>query len=394
MTPPPYTGTATAPALVTVVQPAEPARKAVNPLEVAAAFRCVSLISNSIAAMPLYYERRRGDVFVPFAESPLYDMLTVEPNARQSAFDLVRAAVRRMLLDGVAYLLPVRDASGAVSSLELRAGSRDDLTGRYTLTPLDGDTLGGIVTVDEGEVIVLRYLSGDGIHTEVPGEYAAAALRLAREAEEESRARIADGGVPRVLISTEQTMLGTGQMVEEGLRSTAQALDYQSRVSRSRIIGLPPGVKAQQLGATSADLQLQPAREFVVRDICRFYGVPPSFVFSDSSSNYKSAEMAGVDFLTNTLDPMLRGIECELQRKLTPRKLRGRVRFRFDREARTAADLDSRARYLQTMQGTGAFTVNDIRRRQNLPPVAGGDMPLVSANLRTIGDAAGGDAAV
>lgn len=394
MAPPPYTGTATAPALVTVVQPADHARKAVSPLEVAAAFRCVSLISNSIAAMPLYYERRRGDVYVPFAESPLYDILTVEPNARQSAFDLVRAAVRRMLLDGVAYLLPVRDASGSVSSLELRAGSRDDLTGRYTLAPLDGDTVGGIVTVDEGEVIVLRYLSGDGIHTEAPGGYASAALRLAREAEEESRARIADGGVPRVLISTEQTQLGTGQMVEEGLRNTAQALDYQSRVSRSRIIGVPPGVKAQQLGATSADLQLQPAREFVVRDICRFYGVPPSFVFSDSSSNYKSAEMAGVDFLTNTLDPMLRGIECELQRKLTPRKLRGRVRFRFDREARTAADLDSRARYLQTMQGTGAYTVNDIRRMQNLSPVEGGDVPLVSANLRTIGDAAGGDATV
>ena len=39
--------------------------------------------------------------------------------------------------------------------------------------------------------------------------------------------------------------------------------------------------------------------------IRRFFGVPPSFVFDDTSNNYKSAEMANVAFLSNTLEPLV-----------------------------------------------------------------------------------------
>lgn len=50
-------------------------------------------------------------------------------------------------------------------------------------------------------------------------------------------------------------------------------------------------------------MQFLESRKFTVRELCRFFGVHPSFVFDDTSNNYKSAEMANVAFLSNTLNP-------------------------------------------------------------------------------------------
>ena len=119
-----------------------------------------------------------------------------------------------------------------------------------------------------------------------------------------------------------------------------------------------------------------------------YFNVPPQFVFYDTASNYKSAEMANVAFLSNTLNPLLRKIEIEVMRKLVPMRQIGRYRIRFDREGLFAADLDSRAKYEAAMIGIGQYTVNELRAKENKPAVEGGDKVLVSANLKDINDMA------
>ena len=133
--------------------------------------------------------------------------------------------------------------------------------------------------------------------------------------------------------------------------------------------------------------QDQPSvREFAVRDICRFFGVHPSYVFDDTSNNYKSAEMANVAFLSSTLNPLLRRIEVELHRKLVAPSLCCKRKFEFDRRSLYACDLDSRVKYQTQTIAAGIYTVNDWRRQENQPAVEGGDTVLVSANLKDIND--------
>lgn len=350
-------------------------------LSVSTLFRCVQLISNAIASIPVHHQRRADGVWRD-ADTTLERLLTVEPNYYISAYDFWRAAVRGMLLDGVSYIVPRRDDRGNITYLQLYLNVNvtvDEVAHRYTVT----DKAGRTETLYENQIMVLRYLSTDGCHTTGPIQYMEPALRLACEADDETRARIKDGGAPRLILSAQTSAVGIGGPVETQLREVARAIDTEMR-NRGRIIWTPAGTQATQVGATSADLQLQSVREFSVRDICRFYGVPPQYVGSDSASNYKSAEMASVDFMTTTLDPILRGIESELNRKLFRAGVSERVKF--DRSARAAADLTTRARYLASMQAVGAYTVNDIRAREDLPPVPGGDVPLVSANLRNIGE--------
>jgi len=76
-----------------------------------------------------------------------------------------------------------------------------------------------------------------------------------------------------------------------------------------------------------------------------------------------------------TLDPHLTRIEQELNSKLFPN---GEYFLEFDRSVLMAGDLKTQAEfYTAALGGPGAgpgyMTQNEIRKRQNLPPLAGGD---------------------
>lgn len=356
-----------------------------DPMCISAVCRCVSLISSSIASMPVREQTRSASgVFTDDYESPLGALLAIQPNSRTSAFEFWRTAVRRMLLDGGVFIVP-RYADNRIICFEQVAASKvsyDRSQGVYTVTDPDQGLCGD--RIPESSIIFLRGMTTDGFKGVSVSQYAAEAIKIAAAGDGESRKRIENGGLPQIMLTEEGGLLGTGTKVE-GARKDYMNNTEKAIRSMKRVIAVARGYKAQPIGYSSADMQLQPAREFAVRDICRFFGVPPIFVFSDSSSNYKSAEMAGVDFLVNTLDPILRNIENELRRKLIPAEQWQRRRFEFDRSTRTAADSDSRAGYLSKLMGMGV-TPNEIRRVLNLEPIPCGDTPMVSANLRSITD--------
>ena len=156
--------------------------------------------------------------------------------------------------------------------------------------------------------------------------------------------------------------------------------------SGERIVSLPGEVDFKQISLSSTDMQFLESRKFTVRDICRFFGVHPSFVFDDTSNNYKSAEMANAAFLSSTLNPLLRNIENEMLRKLVAPSLFDKRKFQFDREALTASDLMSKINYQAATIAAGIYTVNDWRQKENKPPVEGGDRVLVSANLMELSE--------
>lgn len=103
-------------------------------LSVSTLFRCVQLISNAIASMPVHHQRHADGVWRD-ADTTLERLLTVEPNYYISAFDFWRAAVRGMLLDGVSYIVPRRDDRGNITYLQLFLDVNvavDEVKHRYT----------------------------------------------------------------------------------------------------------------------------------------------------------------------------------------------------------------------------------------------------------------------
>ena len=353
-------------------------------MKVATVYRCVNLIAESVANLPLQYMKRRGGLFEEQPESTLHYLLNVQPDAPLSAYDFWTQAVRQVLMDGNAYIIPFYDPATMQPYRLALCGrhtvSHDTLSDRYTVA----DTWNGISgTFDEGEVIHIKNFSLDGKHGLSTLAYAAMASGIASTGDRETMQRLATGGHVRGILRNDNSVRGFGEYQDEELKKQAVSMDEQFS-GGARIVSMSGEIDFKQLSMSSTDMQFQQVRQFTVRELCRFFGVHPSFVFDDTSNNYKSAEMANVAFLSNTLDPLLKKIEAELNRKLVPRALSARQRIRFDRRGLYSCDLESRADYQAKTIAAGLYTVNEWRREENKPPVPGGDRVLVSANLRSI----------
>lgn len=352
---------------------------------VATVYRCVKLLSESVANLRIQTLKRRGDIFVDDVDSRLSYLLNVQPDPNLSAFDFWCQVIFEALLQGNAYIVPF--ISPVVMDYE-----RFALCGRGTVyhdTINDlydvNDTAAGISgTFREDEIIHIK-----GMTTRDPKEgvsvltHARLTLDIASAGDGETYSRFVNGGNVRGLVSNDTSVRGFGEYQDSELKKTAVDLDSRFRQG-ARIVSLPGQVQFSPLSLSSTDMQFLESRKFTVRDICRFFGVHPSFVFDDTSNNYKSAEMANVAFLSNTLNPLLRRIECELQRKLYTPNQYGRRKIQFDRRDLYSCDLESRVKYQTSTIAAGLYTVNEWRKEENKPAVEGGDKVLVSANLKGI----------
>lgn len=354
---------------------------------VATVFRCVKLLSDAVAALPVQVMRRKGGIYVDDLDSRLSFLMNVQPDGYMSAFDFWSQVVQQVLLEGNAYIVPVYSAA----KMDI---DRMVLCGRWTVA---FDTVSGIYHIhDTVNGISGQYTEDEVIH--VKGmvlsdqrlgisvlDYARLTMSIASVGDAETYDRFKNGGNVRGLVGNDTSVRGFGEYQDKELQKTAADLDAQFHKGQ-HIVSLPGQVDFKQLSLSSTDMQFLESRKFTVREICRFFGVPPSFVFDDTSNNYKSAEMANVAFLSNTLNPLLRNIEAELQRKLFLPQQYGRRKIQFDRRGLYACDLDSRVKYQTATIAAGLYTVNEWRQEENKPTVEGGDKVLVSANLKGIDD--------
>lgn len=354
-------------------------------MSIATVYRCVKLISDSVACLNFQYMRLKDGRYQEDLNSTLHYLLTVQPQPEMSAYNFWSLAVQQMLLEGNAYIYP-RYVNGELTDLVLcRSGSvsQDTLNMTYTIS----DAYNGVYgTFGEKDIIHLYLHSTDGRKGESVISNARRTLDIASTGDGETLNRFANGGNVRGIVTNDKSVTGIGEYADEQLDRLASNTDDLFQ-NGERIVSLPGQVDFKQISLTSTDMQFLESRKFTVRDICRFFGVQPSFAFDDTSNNYKSAETANVSFLSTTLNPILRRIENEMNRKLIPRQLCCKRIFRFDRRGIYSLDLDSKASYQMKTIQNGTFTINDWRRMENQPTVEGGDTVYISTNLAPLGSA-------
>lgn len=352
-------------------------------LGVSTVYRCVRILCDSVAGLRLRYMRLRDGRYQEDTGSPFHYLLAVQPQPELSAFNFWSMAVQQMLLDGNAYIFP-RYVMGELTDLVLcRRGSvwHDTLNGVYHISDAWNGVYGAF---RESEIVHLYLHSSDGLHGESVLQHARRTMAIAATGDNETLNRFANGGNVRGIVSNDNSVRGFGEYQDKELEKTAENIDGRFQ-NGERIVSLPGQVDFKQISLSSTDMQFLESRKFTVREICRFFGVHPSFVFDDTSNNYKSAEMANVAFLSVTLDPILKRIENELCRKLIPRSLCCKRVFEYDRSGVYSLDLDARASYQMKTIQSGVYTVNDWRRKENQPVVDGGDTVYISTNLAPLG---------
>lgn len=354
-------------------------------MKLAAVYRCVDILSGSIASLPLQLKIKRNGVFQLAENNDINYLLSVKANRRLTAYDLIQNSIIQMVNCGNAYILP-QYISGELDELILlspHTATYDVHGDKYHVN----DVINGIVGIyDSDEIIHLRNMSLDGGYTGISTiQYGSRVMSVAANADERTLDSFKPGNMLKGFISGDgdSGVKGFGEMQDNQLEDVKERITSEINNGKG-IFRIPGAAKFNQLSISSTDLQLLETRKFSVLDICRFYGVHPDKVFAGQSQNYKASEMSNQSFLSDTLQPYLRKIESEFTAKLIPKSQALNMKIEFDVESLLLTSLEQRSNYIEKTIQNGVYSLNYWRAKMGQKPVSGGDDLMMSMNVAPI----------
>jgi HK97 family phage portal protein len=357
-------------------------------------YRCVEVISDSVAQLPLEPYRIDGNGYrSKHVSHPSYYLLNREPEPRMSRFTFMKTLITSVLLNGNGYALIERDGHGNATALRLlhpgevalyeSPAERNGSQGRIMYGVYRMDRM-----LDDSEVIHVLNFSVDGVHGISTLAHARHTLELSTDNEAHARGFFKGGanlagiiGVDGVLSKQQR------EDIKAGWESTFSAQSGKP----NGVAVLSGNMKFQPVTVNPVDSQLLETRKFNVIDVCRFFGVSPVKAFDLSHSSYSTVEATQLAFLTDTLAPLLEKIELEFERKLfRPSEKRG-IEVRFDTSVLLRADISSQAAYYNTLFQIGAISPNEIRKNLNMEALEDGDHTFCQVNVQPLSRAVHGN---
>ncbi|WP_018109829.1 phage portal protein [Bacteroides propionicifaciens] len=351
-------------------------------MKLATVYRCLEILSGSIASLPLQYKVKSEGVFQAIEDPVLSYLLQIKANDRQSSYDMWKNAVIQMRMFGNAYIYPRYVGTDLCELILINkyACTYDQLSNTYEINDSINHVHGNF---EADEIIHLRNMSLDGGYIGQSTISAAArTLGITANADSRSLDSFKKGNTLYGLLSGngEAGTKGFGELQTEQLNSINSRVTKEIN-SGKKIISIPGQASFHQLSMSATDLQLLDTRKFGVLEICRFFGVHPDKVFAGQSQNYKASAMSNEMFLTDTLHPLLKHIESELNAKLIPRELAFKHKVEYNVESLLTTSLDQEASYIEKTIQNGVYTPNHWRARKGQLPVEGGDDVMMSMNL-------------
>ena len=353
----------------------------VAPMRLSAVYRCVEVISDSVAQLPLsLYERvdsgaRRWD------DHPVQWLLSREPNKAMSRFTMLKTVVANMLLRGNGYVWIRRDQRGNAVSLVPVPSGLVTVEASSGIVEEVHYMVAGIGEVPARDMIHILNHTDDGIHGVSTIAYCSGALDLAAASEANARGFFSGGANVGGILTVDGPL---SQKQGEDIKAKWNA-SFGPLGTPNGVAVLPGNMRFQTVTVNPSEAQLLETRQYSVVDICRFFGVSPVKCFDLSNSSYSTVEATQLAFLTDTLAPILEKIELELERKLLRDDERGRADVRFDTSALLRADTSARGQWMQAMFNMGALSVNEVRSEMGLAPIDGGDEHFLQVNMSTLG---------
>jgi len=350
-------------------------------MKLSTVYRCVNLLSDSFASLPVIpYTYKNDWKYIDYSNG-LYNVLNIQPNAFMSAYTFKKLIVTNMLLKGNAYILITRNkVSGSVEALTL-------LNSDSIIVLVDGNDIKYKSTVanqtyDKSQIIHITNFTVDGINGISTLEYASNALGSAWSSEEHSSNFWKSGGnMSGILRPVAGASMNSGQAARAKADLIAQLSTDLGGTSNS-IVVLGDGLEYQPITVNPKDSQLIESRQFNVIEICRFFNVPPSLAFSETGK-FSTAEQQSLDFLNNSLTPLIEKIESELFRKLYMPSEWAMSELKCDVENIMRMDAVTRGDYYTKLFNIGALTTNEVREKINASyPVKGGNRSFIQANLQ------------
>lgn len=354
-------------------------------MRLAAAYRAIWLKSNAVALLPIEHYRkanqgRSAGKKRPVVNSPLIRVLE-EPNKEMNGFILVQTAHLHYHTRGNAFIQIVRNRRGDVTELWLLDPDRMNILRQGGQLIYRYYTLGaGAIDLLPEEVIHIKNISKDGIWGLTPAQVCAETIGYGLANQQYGANFYRSGARLDGVVSTDAVV------EEEDFKKYQKDLNekYTGLGQTSSIMFLDNGFKFQPVTLSQRDAQYIESAKFNIDDIGRLYGVPSYLLNQMDRATFNNVENLSILFVQYSILPELKMWTSELNRKLfTPEERAAGNFFEFQVDELLRGDVKSRYEAYGSARQWGWMSVNEIRARENLPPIPGGDQYLVPVNMTT-----------
>lgn len=342
------------------------ANKTVNAttaMGVAALWRCMTLIADTVSALPVDVYRKQAGVRIPIEPEP---GLVRRPSLLFTRREWVFQAVTSAVLWGNVYGLELTaDTRGWPLVVEVVNPSKVTVTQVSSLRPaeylIDGQK------VDPALVHHLRRYPGPGSVVGIcPLDTHRELIGTAIAARDYAAQWFGDGAHPSGLLTTDKDLDDP-----EGTKTKAVKERFLASVRGRQPVAMGGGWKYKAFQSSPSDSELVDTWNRIGVEVAQALGVPAEmvgFAAGGSSVTYANRDQRALDFLVYTMTPWLTMFEDWW----TDNRPEGEF-ARFNVNALLRTDLATRFNAHQVAIRNGWASRNEIRALEDQPPIEGGD---------------------
>lgn len=345
-------------------------------MALSAVWACTNLINGQISTLPLQVYRRSADgVATVDRAHPLYDVIHDNPNLEQTTVDFLDFLSGSIELQGNGYARKEFGAGGRV--IALRPIKPDGMAVRRLSTgalEYRWSENGKSQIGSEEEILHVRGPGGDPLGGMSTLSFARNSFSAAQAAERAAAGMFRNGLRPSGVIKFKEWLTPE----QRSIAHDSIQEKYLGAMNAGRPFIVEGGMEYQHLAISPEDAQMLETRQFSVAEICRFFGVPPVMIgHADNGAGWPSSVEAQMQmFYQLTLRRRLVRIEKAMTKQLlSPADRSQGVKIEFNLEGLLRGDSAARAAFYGAGLKDGWLTINHVRGKENLPPVAGGDVP-------------------
>jgi HK97 family phage portal protein len=349
-------------------------------LEAPVVFSCIRLLSELIGTVSLGTYKRTKTGREP-AEDHAVAQLLREPNPFMTGQQLIETLAAQVCGWGNGYDLVDRTDDGRPvqlwpllpSEMTVHREEYERLTYKY-------NTSRGTRELKQSQVLHVKGFGTDGIMGLSPLGYARQALGIQIAAEQYAAAFYSSGGRPSGVLQVDKPLTPTQR---KELKENYGPIIGGSGGENGLWI-LDAFAKYTAISISPEDAQMLATRQFSVEEIARIFRVPLSLLMhGGKDSNWGTGlEQQNLAFLTYTLRPYLVRIETAINRWLFNESERKKFYVEFNVESLLRGDSAARAEFYNKALFSGWMNRDEVRERENLPPIDdGGKLFTVQAGM-------------
>lgn len=352
-------------------------------MTLSAVWSCVRLISETISTLPLpVYRKDASGRKTPANDHPLYPILHDQPNWDMTAAEFWECMVAMMCLWGNAYALKTYSPAGRLTALDpLRPdwmSVKRNRAGRIIYRYHDPDVRGDPPEYTEEQILHLKGFGTNGLTGMSPITYARHSFGNAMAVEESVGSTFRNMVRPSGVLTTDQILT----KAQNDLYADKLAEKFSGVVNSGKVMTLQAGFKFQPISMPPEDAQMLETRGFHIEEVCRWFRVPPFMIgHTEKVTSWGTGlEQQMTGFLVFALRPYLTRIEQAIRKSLISPLEARIISAEFNLEGLLRADSHGRAEFYTAMVTNGIYTRNEVRSKENMPPLPGGDRLTVQIN--------------